>query len=197
MTMDSVAAELGISKRTLYEKFVSKSQMVIEVLDLKRSQHHTLYETYLEQSTNVMEAAIKMFKHHQEFLISLNPAFFQEMDTLFPEVRETFRKNSDMQKEHALKCFHRGVEQGVYRTDVNYEVFLAIQSLQSEALKRMEELFPPDMTLHEVSETMFLLMLRSIATTKGLELLERYQKEMNIGQNKITQKANTNTKEHV
>ncbi len=185
MTMDTVASELGISKRTLYEKFQSKSQMMIEVLNQKRLQHHALYENYLEKSANVMEAAIKMFKHHEEFLSSLNSTFFQEMDTLFPEVRTTFRKNSDMQKEHALKCFRRGVEQGVYRADVNYEVFLAIQSIQSEALKRMEELFPPDMTLNEVSETMFLLMLRSIATTKGLELLEKYQEEMNVGLKKL------------
>lgn len=181
MTMDDVAAEFGISKRTLYEKFSGKLEMVKQVLEMQRSRHHALYQSYLEQSANVMEAAMRMFKLQREFLLSLNPGFFQEMDELFPELRESFENNSRSQRDYAMRCFALGVEQGVYRPDVNYGVLLTFQGIQFEALKRMENAFPPDISIGEVYETMFILMLRSIATAKGLEILEHYLADLRKG----------------
>lgn len=71
-----------------------------------------------------------------------------------------------------LNGFLKGVEEGVFRPNIDYRIIIRLFMIQMESLKRMEENFPPDVTLLEAYETASTALLRSIATPKGLEILE-------------------------
>lgn len=178
-TMDSVAAALGMSKRTLYEIFESKSEMIMEVIGAMERQRQDYVSHAFKTSDNVMEALIMIFKHNRDIIGSVNVNFYRDMDRLYKDKRAMYDKTSETRHEQMLRMFMLGVEQGMFRPDVDYKVQSRIMSLQMEALKRIEELFPPEIPLIRVFDGVILGFLRSIASEKGMRILDRLTTEIN------------------
>lgn len=171
-TMDHVAASLCMSKRTLYEIFGSKSEMLKEVIgDMERQSQEFFTKTFSE-ADNVMDAFIKVFKYNRDLMGKVNIAFYRDMDHLYKDKRETYEKTRQARYEGMERMFQLGVEQGMFRPEIDYSVQTRMMGLQMEALKRIEELFPPGMTLQRVFDNIITGFLRSIASEKGLLLLE-------------------------
>lgn len=178
-TMDSVAASLGISKRTLYEKFDSKSEMIKEALgELERSNQEFFAEAFANAS-NVMEALVVIFKHNRDLMGSINVNFYRDMDRLYKDKREEYDRTRESRHSKMLEMFRLGVKQGMFRPDVDYSVQSRMMGLQMEAFKRIEELFPPDITLQRVFDTIIIGFLRSIASEKGMQVLDQLTHELN------------------
>lgn len=171
-TMDSVAAYLGMSKRTLYEIFGSKSEMLKEALGQLERQQQDFYTRAFAEAENVMEAFVAVFKHNRDLVRKINVDFYRDMDRLYKDRREDFEKGHESRYRNLQKMFQLGVEQGMFRPDVDYKVQTRIMGYQMEGLKRMEELFPPDITLQRVFDTITIGFLRSIASEKGMKILD-------------------------
>ncbi len=172
VTMDSVAKSLGISKRTLYEIFESKDSMIIETFGYMHDHYRSRMDSTLSNVENVMEGMILAFRVHLDILSSINVALFRDMDEYYPQFRPKFEKGVENVLNGMHKAFELGVEQGVFRQNVNYRIVMRLFIIQMESLKRMENIFPKDVTLPEIYNTMSTAFLRGIATSKGLEILE-------------------------
>lgn len=171
-TMDIVAQRLRMSKRTLYEIFDSKNDMILHVLEFNEEIMRTKMGELLRESPNVIVALIRIFRFHRDILEKINIDFFRDMDRLYPELREKHQNCNESRQKVSIKIFDMGVEQGVFRPDVNFQIMLKMMEIQSEALKRVEALFPPDITLLEIYDTITLGFLRSIASEKGHAILD-------------------------
>ena len=172
-TMDTVAATLGMSKRTLYEIFGSKSEMINRTLEAMERQNEEFVNLAFATSDNVMEAIIKVYKRNRDFIGSVNVDFYRDMDRLYKDKREDYDRVREGRHERMLNMFRLGVEQGMFRADVDYTVQSRMMALHMEALKRIEELFPPDITLQRVFDSIITSFLRSIASEKGMAVLDR------------------------
>lgn len=174
-TMDSIAVTIGISKRTLYEIFGSKNEMIIEVFEFYSSQTKKSAKEIFEKSSNVMEAMSKIFKRHAQTIRDVSPDFFRDMDSYCHEIRKDYdeiesRRNTEMQV-----IYRKGVREGVIRADVNFNIVIRLLKIQMESLKRMEEFFPPEITIGEAFDYITTTFLRSIATSKGLKVLHQLE----------------------
>lgn len=177
-TMDNVAATLGMSKRTLYEIFESKKVMIGESLKAMHRMNQEYITSAFSTYSNVMEALIAIFKHNRDLMETVNVEFYRDMDRLYKENREDFDKAKEIRNEKMLLMFQRGVDQGMFRPDVDYSVQSRMIGLQMEAFKRIEEFFPPDMSIKRVFDAIMVGFLRSIASPKGMEILDRLTKEL-------------------
>lgn len=171
-TMDNVAASLGMSKRTLYEIFGSKSEMIKEALAAQEKQSREYFTQVFQKSENVMEAFIEVFKYNRDLMGLINVDFYRDMDNLYKDRREDYEKARQERHRHMLSMFNLGVEQGMFRPDVDYSIHSRMMGLQMEGLKRIEELFPPDITLQRVFDAIIIGFLRSIASEKGMKILD-------------------------
>ncbi len=171
LTMDRVASKLGISKRTLYEIFPSKKEMIRAVLDYSKKEHISRCEAIFARSENVIDGMLKVHLEMRNLIARMNPSFFHDMDEAFSDLRPKYEELENSRDIYLMDMFEKGVEEGVFRSDVNFIVQSKMLQVQGEALKRMEELFPPDMTLVEVYDAIILGFLRSIASEKGLNIL--------------------------
>lgn len=171
-TMDLVAARLGMSKRTLYEIFESKSEMIKEALRALEKQNQVFFAKVFSEAENVMEGLIEVFKYNRDLLSRVNVQFYRDMDRLYKDKREEYEKTRESRHEKMLELFMLGVEQGMFRSDVDYNVQSRMMGLQMESMKRMEELFPPDITLQRVFDAIIVSFLRSIASTEGMRILD-------------------------
>lgn len=177
-TMDIVALRLGMSKRTLYEIFGSKSDMIKEALNELERQNREVVQQAFNSTENVMEALIKIFKSNRDRLGSVNVNFFRDMDRLYKDKRENYDRTSNARHEEMQQIFQKGVEQGMFRPDVDYKVQSRIMGIQMESLKRAEELFPADITLRRVFDAIIVGFLRSIASEKGMRMLDNLTKDL-------------------
>ena len=172
-TMDYVAARLQMSKRTLYEIFGSKEGMIIDVVGHDMHKNHELYCHIFATSPDVLVALTRIFRKQRDLMTRMSPRFFRDMDTIYHKVRATYDHLHKEHEEDMLAVFNKGVEQGMFRPGVNYRVLSRLMKVQMESLKRMEEVFPPDITLLEAYDTMAIGLLRSIATPEGMAKLDR------------------------
>lgn len=173
LTMDSVAASLGMSKRTLYEIFESKQHMFQEVLAYQHELHIRSCMEIFKTSENTMEAMLQIFIRQRNLMAKVNPSFFRDMDHAFSDIKDVYENAEEERHRKFLEMFTLGVSDGVFRKDVNYTVTSKIFKIQMESLKRMEELFPQELTLLDVYDNIIIGLLRSVATPKGMEILDR------------------------
>lgn len=179
-TMDTVAAELSMSKRTLYEIFESKTDMINQALRIMHEDRITYAKTCLEILPNVLLALHDILTTQALLLETTNVDFFKDMDSKFIDVKEVYHHNREEQKEQLLEVVKKGVEQGVILPNINFDIAYEMLIVQFESLKRQEVFFPKIFTLAEICSTISTLFLRSIATRKGIEMLENYQPSQHL-----------------
>lgn len=172
-TMDLLAKELTISKRTLYEIFGSKDEMLKTILEGAHEQYAKDVEKIVKGSANVMEALTSILLYHQRAMTKMSASFFKDMDTRYKHLRQDYDKNSRKWSSYLIQALKLGIRQGVLREDVNYDITVSLLRVKMESLKRMEEFFPPGITLAEAYNSIALGTLRSIATTKGMESIDK------------------------
>lgn len=171
-TMDSIASALQISKRTLYEIFNSKTEMIQSALEASYKKHSENLKKIFTSSNNVMEGIMRGFLYHRDEMSKANVDFFRDMDSLFTEARQHSTKHKHEFLENYVKVLYQGVNEGFFRKDVNYMLQCRLLWIQMESLKRMEEFFPPDITLLEAYDSICISFLRSIATPHGMLMLD-------------------------
>lgn len=174
LTMDNIARQLGISKRTLYEVFDSKDAMVEDVLTYMYNEEQQQIRRAAKESDNVMEAMTLGLKLHQHFLSETDVSLLRDIDRFYPHLRNKFEEFRVRNTDSMLDAFRIGVEQGVFRKNTDYRILLTLFQIQLESLKRMEDLFPPDVTLLDAYNAISIGLLRSIATAKGIEILDKH-----------------------
>lgn len=174
LTMDLLASELCMSKRTLYEIFGSKNQLITQTLDYLFEKINSKVAEIFETAPDTIIALTEFFRLQGQILCTFTIDFFLDMDTLYPEIKEFYIKKRDDSYSRRENLYNKGVEEGVLRSDVNFIVTSAMFEVQMEALKRMEDRFANRFTLEEIFNSITIGFLRSIATEKGLDILDKH-----------------------
>lgn len=121
ITMDDIATSLGISKRTLYEVFEDKETLLREVILKNQEDKNEFLENLLAESTNVLEVILVCFQKSIEVFHQTNKRFFEDLKK-YPHVFNMVKKNRDKDSESTIAFFKSGVEQGIFRDDVNFAI---------------------------------------------------------------------------
>ncbi len=176
-TMDSIATQLSMSKRTLYEIFENKDHMFVETIKYFHRKFRTVITRIFTQSSTVIEALVKALQYHLSEIKQVNPTFFRDMDNYAKKMRRHYddRQGEDIDSG-MMQILKTGVQQGVFREDVNYRISIRLFNIQMESLKRAEEFFPEDVVISDIYTTLAVNFLRSIATPKGLSIIDDYLK---------------------
>lgn len=174
VTMDEIAAHAGISKRTLYEQFGDKEQLLIECLKYHWAQEQRKLLEYAGEGThNVLELILFSFNQKLSVCRNTYPGFNRDMmryRRVMDYVR-AYNKNSSREFIAALKL---GVEQGLMRSDIRFELFEEFLTAQMRLL--YEEGVWRKYTPQEVFRMILLVWLRGISTEEGGRMIDAYMK---------------------
>lgn len=174
ITMDDIAADLGISKRTLYEVFPDKETLLKEaVLKIKGERDAYLKEVY-EHSSNVLEVILAVFKKSIEVFHATSKQFFEDIKK-YPKVHEMMKHNRDDDSESTIAFFREGVGQGLFRADVNFAIVNLLVKEQFDLLLNTN--ICNEYPFFEVYESIMFTYIRGISTDKGAQMLEEFIQE--------------------
>ncbi len=174
ITMDDIAASLGISKRTLYEVFSDKETLLKECI-LKIQQDRDEYLTsILEHSGNVLEVILAVFQKSIEAFHRTNKRFFEDIKK-YPKVYEMMQNRRNSDSESTIAFFKSGVEQGIFRSDINFEIVNLLVREQFDVLLNTD--ICNEYPFLEVYESIMFTYLRGISTEEGARVLEGFIQE--------------------
>ena len=177
-TMDDLANSLGISKKTLYEQFASKNDLVEATLDyaLEMSCHQV--DKFVSGKGSVIENVFRSQREVQNLFNFNSSKPIWELKKYFPKTYE--RMDMEFIKSDALfidKLLEKGWEEGLFRKDIDvsfFKVFYSsVQRLRSFSDTFDEREFPFWDTIYTIMEYFF----RIIVNEKGLQELEKTLKK--------------------
>jgi AcrR family transcriptional regulator len=176
VTMDSLANQLGMSKRTIYEIFSDKDDLLMAVLTRMAQQQRDLVKKVLDESENSIYAIFRMLEISRDNFQSLSPTFQADLKKYHHDVLLKNAENIEMPdyRNHYL-VIERGMEEGLFRKDLNTE--LINRGLYNLGRSMMDnDQYPYEkFTRREVIRNIFINYLRGISTLKGLELINRLE----------------------
>lgn len=106
ITMDDIAAALGISKRTLYEVFADKESLLKECILHKQAERDKYLQAIYEQSNNVLEVILAVFQKSIEIFHQTNKRFFEDIKK-YPKVYAMMKDRSESDSEKTMSFLSR------------------------------------------------------------------------------------------
>lgn len=174
ITMDDIANSLSISKRTLYETFEDKEELLAECVKYRQKEMKKYGEELLKTANNVLEVILKFYQLSIEYYHKTNKRFFDEMNK-YPRVCALMRESRDENSDHTIEFFLKGVDQGIFRKDVNFEIIIMLVREQVDLL--LQTNLCNKYSFVEVYESIMFTFMRGISTLKGQQILEDFIQE--------------------
>lgn len=174
ITMDDIAASLGISKRTLYEVFQDKESLLVTCVIKKHEEMNDFLKEVHCKASNVLEVILMCYKRSIENFHKTNKLFFEDIKK-YPKAYEALKNYRDKDSDNAIEFFRTGIEQGIFRDDVNFEIVNLLVREQLDMLMNTE--LCKEYSFLEVYESIMFTYIRGISTEKGSQVLEGFIKE--------------------
>jgi AcrR family transcriptional regulator len=179
VTMDAIAADLGISKKTIYQHFPDKDSMVLQVVEIFVQQDEVKWAELDKQFPNVIEKMFKSFEMMKEMLSQMDPRLLFEIEKYFPNAYKVFRDyNEKGIHAYLINDFKKGIQFGYFRRDIDVEL-LARLRMAEVGLAFKPDFYPNNkLSLYETQLTLMDIFMRGILTEKGLTLYNSYQNNL-------------------
>ena len=174
VTMDMVARDCGISKRTLYETFPNKHNLISDVIKYNQEQSNAKFTQIFEQSSNSFEALMGVYTVAREFIRKTSPVFLADIKRLYPEVFEEYKAQEVNHILSLAKIIKRAKDEGLALPGIKCKIAAFIFTNNMRSLNHMQDFPFPEYSAAEVFDGAFLNFMRGIATTKGQEIIENY-----------------------
>lgn len=183
--MDDIAAKMGISKKTIYQYFKDKDELVSLVIDDVISGNRIKCECSVSQSLDPIHEVFLTLDHIGEIFKAMNPSVLFDLQKYHPLA---FQKVQKHRNEDLYQIIRRnldaGIEQGLYMPNLNPEI-LARFRVASMFIPLSPEFFNnADYTLYEAQEEILFNFLFGLLTPKGYELAMQYKTERENRKNK-------------
>lgn len=178
VTMDEIANQLGVSKKTIYQSFSDKNELVDAVIVDILKYNQDCCQSYKTTSQNAIHEVFLAMEMLQIMFDNMNPTILHDIERNHPA---TYKKFKEYKYKYLFEIVRENIERGkkeeLYRPEVNTDVVAKIR-IETMMLPFDEELFPKNkFSLVRVEQQLIEYFLFGIASPKGYKLITKYQKE--------------------
>jgi AcrR family transcriptional regulator len=176
VSMDDIATDLGISKKTLYKWFANKDELVYAVVDSRLCETQSQCIAVSAPALDAIDEMLRLSRWADEQFTGIHPSIFHDMRKFYPTAWQVFKghKNTFI-LQRIEDNLRRGVAEGLFHPDLDVEV-LARYNLAHIDLVFDTELFPANrfspQRVNHVLDEHFLL---GIVTPRGLQRMQEYR----------------------
>ena len=175
VTMDDIARELCISKKTLYQHFNDKDDLVKQVVDSFIVKQEKDICGLCTQDMNAIDILLEISKYLTKRMNEINLSVNYDLQKYHPEswaVIEQYRETHML--ENIKQNIKNGIEQGLYRDDFNIDIIAQSYILRYNPDDNIQNWIKnSSFSFEEVFQTLFIYHIRGIANKKGIDYLEQ------------------------
>ena len=173
VTMDDIASELGISKKTIYKYFKNKEELVDETTIHLHETMHKSVVCICEKGFNAIQENFEIKKMFKDLLKNSDDSPMYQLKKYYPKTYvKIMEKEFSMFKDCILNNIEKGINEGLYRKDIDTE--LTAKFYFSLAMSVHDATFYTynKNTLNKLETNVLEYHTRAIATEKGLQILK-------------------------
>ncbi len=181
VTMDDVAGELGISKKTLYQFVANKNELVEKVILSEMEITRKRHESIKSMNLNSIEELFEVSKLMNELLKKHNPALFFDLRKYYPnlfKIITTIKREKTF--ESVLNNLKTGIREGLYRKEINPDIIAKIYVSRIEQSYDNSIFSIAEVTSIEVFNEVLIYHLHGICNETGLKILNKKLKEQRL-----------------
>jgi TetR/AcrR family transcriptional regulator, cholesterol catabolism regulator len=183
VSMDDIANNLGMSKKTLYQYFADKDELVEAVVDAHINEVEGDCMNCRRDAQDAIHEIFLTMEHIMEEFKNMNPMLLYDLEKFHYKAYQRFK---DYKDKFLLQIIRNNIEWGIkdelYRADLNIDV-LSKYRIESIMIPFNVAVFPPGKyNLGTTSEIMIENFTYGLATIKGHKLIQKYneQRQKNI-----------------
>lgn len=175
VTMDEISFQLGISKKTLYQSFTDKEEIVSAVFDRMMNDNKSRCLADKDNAENAIHEVFLAFDSVLQMFTEMNPAILFDLHKYHPNVYVKFNSYKYEFLYNVIKDnLERGVKEELYRPEINIDIITRFR-IESSMLPFNTELFPQSKKdLAGVEKELLQHFLYGLATPKGVKLIQKY-----------------------
>ena len=169
--MDDIARILSISKRTLYEIYSDKQELLLEGVRLEEQRRdEQMFSFANEKGKGAIDIIVEFYRMQIKNLANVNPVFFEDVKK-YKKVWDYIHERHLIHQQNGLQFLKRGVEDGFFRDDVDYVLI----SQLAEDISRfvIDSHMYTKYSLEHVFRNIIFLFFRGFSTPKGIEEMDR------------------------
>ena len=121
ISMDELASSLGMSKRTIYENFKDKEDILRSLILKLGEERNKIFNEFLIEGLNVVEVFINVIEIQKKMPVS-NTKFLQDIYKYYPKISKLMQGNIEKNNQFLQEFLLKGIDQGYIRDDLNIEV---------------------------------------------------------------------------
>lgn len=181
VSMDDIATQLGMSKKTLYQHLSDKDELVSEVLRHQITHMQSETRQCCEEAENAVDEVFKTMHMVLQQFRNMNPVVVFDLHKYHYKAWLEFnRYKNEFLLDIITGNLHRGVKEGYYRPDIDIAV-LAKFRLEASLIPFNLDVFPPDkFNVAAVTVTIIENFLYGVSTEKGFKQIEAYKKDKHL-----------------
>jgi AcrR family transcriptional regulator len=178
VSMDDIATLLGMSKKTIYQYFADKEELVDAVMQEEERRTHTDCSYCREQAVDAVQEMFLAMHQITEQFAQMNPVILYDLEKFHPKVFLRFLRLKNEYLYGVIKeNLVRGIEEGYYRAELNVDT-MSLFRLESIMMPFNLTVFPPaKYDLAGVTREIMIHFLFGISTLKGYKLIQQYLKQ--------------------
>lgn len=174
--MDEIASQLGVSKKTIYQFYSDKDELVLAVANflIKFTEHNC--SEHCSHAENAIEEIFQAMDFGQRILEEINPAMLFDLEKYHPEAYKNFQKHKNGFMKKTLETnLQRGIREELFRPEINIDVLTRFR-LETMLMVLDQDIFPQNRyKFDEVHRELMEHFLYGIASLKGIKLIQKYK----------------------
>lgn len=178
ITMDDVSRELGISKKTLYQHFTDKTELVNACVEHYLGKVNECCNTIIAQKDDAISILLEITRYMSEMLKSVSASSLYDLKKYFKESWDKLEANrQQVIYESILFNLDLGIRKGLYRKDIRPEITARIYVHLAGMLIDPDH-FGPDPDIRAIHIEIIKYHLHAVCTPKGQEILQEKLKTL-------------------
>ena len=180
VTMDDIAKHLGMSKKTIYQNFKDKNELVNILIANKLSKQSCKMDDCAANAKNAVHEIFLAMADIKELIGALNPKLFYDLQKYHPKAWLKFRNFKEKNLLITITTnLLRGIEEGVYRNNINVDILAQLRLDHSSIVFQEHDHYT--MNKYNIAQVMIEITahyLYGICNEKGLALIANYKEEL-------------------
>jgi AcrR family transcriptional regulator len=175
ITMDEIAGQLGISKKTIYQFFTDKDEMVEAVVNEEIKVNEDGCKKFQVNAENAIHEIFLAMENMQEMLKTMNPQLMYDLEKHHPGAYRRLKQYKYQFLYNMIKeNLEKGIREDIYRADLNPDITTR-HRIESAFMIFNQEAFPQNkFPMNQTCQELALLYLHSISNSEGKKLIDQY-----------------------
>ena len=180
VTMDDIAKHLGMSKKTIYQNFADKNDLVNILITNKLGNQSCKMNDCAVNATNAVHEIFLAIADIKELMGTLNPKLFYDLQKYHPKAWLKFKNFKEKNLLITINNnLNRGIAEKIYREDINVDILSQLRLDHSSIIFQEHDHYT--MNKYNIAQVMIEITehyLFGICNIKGLALISNYKQEL-------------------